>query len=348
MHKYVDEILKLVKLDWNDDYALVIVASTTGDGDPPDNATKFWRFLRKAKPEQLAGLKSKRYAILGLGDTNYSNFCNTAKRLDRKFQELGAISFMPKGLADDATGLEAVVDPWIAQLWNVLGGVVEQDLEKAKAFEERCGNQSSIFSVSHLSKASKESTDKVDDTKAKKTEDPSISQELPNLLSETSISSVKESTVTTYKYAPTRIALGEDPLSNVTQLSNLAKLSPLSLKVSFLEDLVRPASESATLFDVVGRHSCSDALGYTSMMPFEARITSFRVLTAPKALKRVLELEVDMTGLKWAYQPGDAFGICAPNPDDLVLPLLKRLKYDPFKVFEISFGEDKTGILKHA
>ena len=40
----------------------------------------------------------------GLGDTNYSNFCNTAKRLDRKFSDLGAESFLTKGFADDATG----------------------------------------------------------------------------------------------------------------------------------------------------------------------------------------------------------------------------------------------------
>jgi methionine synthase reductase len=57
---------------------------------------------------------------LGLGDTNYSNFNNTAIRLDRKLLDLGAKPIIPKGLADDATGLEEVVEPWIESLFDIL------------------------------------------------------------------------------------------------------------------------------------------------------------------------------------------------------------------------------------
>ncbi|ORX90107.1 riboflavin synthase domain-like protein [Basidiobolus meristosporus CBS 931.73] len=100
---------------------LIFVVSTTGDGDPPDNCIKFWRQLRKMKSDNI--LPHVQYAILGLGDTNYDNFCNTAKRLDRKFQEVGATPFYPRGLADDATGLEEIVDPWIEGLWDALAKV---------------------------------------------------------------------------------------------------------------------------------------------------------------------------------------------------------------------------------
>jgi methionine synthase reductase len=94
-----------VKIDLTSKTALIVVASTTGDGDPPDNATKFMRWLRRAKkPELDAAFLGRPYAILGLGDTNYTNFCQTAKRLDRRFTELGAVPFVPKGLADDGTG----------------------------------------------------------------------------------------------------------------------------------------------------------------------------------------------------------------------------------------------------
>ncbi|KAJ3007361.1 hypothetical protein HKX48_009183 [Thoreauomyces humboldtii] len=117
--------------------ALVIVASTTGDGDPPDNATKFWRWLRRAKGPDLEAFRGRRYAVLGLGDTNYSNFCATGKRLDRKMADLGAVSFVKSGFADDATGLEAVVDPWIRALWPALLEIVTFDEVKARDYAAR-------------------------------------------------------------------------------------------------------------------------------------------------------------------------------------------------------------------
>ena len=52
---------------------MVVVVSTTGDGDAPSNAEDFCRSLRKrTQPKTL--LAGKRFAILGLGDTNYDKF----------------------------------------------------------------------------------------------------------------------------------------------------------------------------------------------------------------------------------------------------------------------------------
>ena len=102
------------------DDLLVFVTSTTGDGDPPDNSTKFWRWFRRAKKQDLEDFQGRKYALLGLGDTNYTNFCNSAKRLDRKLADLGCIPVCPKGLADDGTGLEIVIEPWIDNLFEIL------------------------------------------------------------------------------------------------------------------------------------------------------------------------------------------------------------------------------------
>lgn len=79
-----------------------MVSSNTGDGDSPDNSLKFWRFLRRNKDKSY--FANTRFTVLGLGDSNYSNFNNSGKKLEKKFKDLGAQVFYEKGLADDAEG----------------------------------------------------------------------------------------------------------------------------------------------------------------------------------------------------------------------------------------------------
>ncbi|HEY0179344.1 MAG TPA: sulfite reductase subunit alpha [Dokdonella sp.] len=57
---------------------LLIVASTTGEGDAPDGAAPFERRMQSAPPE-LARL---RYGVLALGDREYDDFCAFGHRID--------------------------------------------------------------------------------------------------------------------------------------------------------------------------------------------------------------------------------------------------------------------------
>ena len=40
----------------------------------------------------------------GLGDSNYTNFCNNGKMFDKRMRELGATAFYEPGFADDGVG----------------------------------------------------------------------------------------------------------------------------------------------------------------------------------------------------------------------------------------------------
>lgn len=66
---------------------LIIVTSTYGEGEPPESAVSFHKFLFGKKAPKLPELQ---YAVLGLGDTSYEFFCKTALDFDEQLEALGA------------------------------------------------------------------------------------------------------------------------------------------------------------------------------------------------------------------------------------------------------------------
>ncbi|WP_181347360.1 assimilatory sulfite reductase (NADPH) flavoprotein subunit [Thalassobacillus sp. CUG 92003] len=66
---------------------LLLITSTHGDGDPPDNAMTFYDFLFSKKAPNLEGV---RFSVLSLGDSSYEFFCQTGKEFDHRLEELGA------------------------------------------------------------------------------------------------------------------------------------------------------------------------------------------------------------------------------------------------------------------
>lgn len=47
---------------------MVIVTSSTGDGEPPSNASKFWRKIRREKNPKF--LSNMQYTVLGIDKDN--------------------------------------------------------------------------------------------------------------------------------------------------------------------------------------------------------------------------------------------------------------------------------------
>lgn len=72
---------------------VIVVASTNGEGEPPDNAMELHEFLQSKKAPKLPNLQ---YGVIGLGDSSYEFFCQTAKDFDEYLSKLGATSFIER------------------------------------------------------------------------------------------------------------------------------------------------------------------------------------------------------------------------------------------------------------
>ncbi|KAJ1616254.1 protein MTRR-1, isoform b, partial [Pavlovales sp. CCMP2436] len=90
------------KLSLHEEDYVVIVCSTTGNGDAPENAEAFVRFVKNKKT--APGYFSKMsYSILGIGDTNYDQYQAIPRVIDLNLARLGAQRIIPKVETDEAT-----------------------------------------------------------------------------------------------------------------------------------------------------------------------------------------------------------------------------------------------------
>lgn len=72
---------------------VIIVASTNGEGEAPDNAIELHEYLQSKKAPKLDNLK---YAVIGLGDSSYEFFCQTGKDFDAYLSKKGATPFIER------------------------------------------------------------------------------------------------------------------------------------------------------------------------------------------------------------------------------------------------------------
>lgn len=83
---------------------LLLIVSTHGEGDPPDQAIQFYEFLHSKRAPKLEQLY---YSVLALGDSSYEFFCKTGKDFDEQLAKLGATRIVPRTDCDVDYDVEA-------------------------------------------------------------------------------------------------------------------------------------------------------------------------------------------------------------------------------------------------
>lgn len=103
-------------VDWKSETHAVLLSSTWGDGEMPDNGKVFWSWLASDAGLALSHLT---FSVIGIGDRNYARFCAAGKQLDARLEALGAKRLRPLELLD--TDYEAGAKTWCEQVAGALG-----------------------------------------------------------------------------------------------------------------------------------------------------------------------------------------------------------------------------------
>lgn len=101
---------------------VIFVISTQGNGEPPDEALGFFKFIERDRAPKLDHIE---FAVLGLGDSSYDEFCETGVALDKRLEDLGAERFLDRIDAD--IDFEEAAAVWQKDVINYLEADVNND-----------------------------------------------------------------------------------------------------------------------------------------------------------------------------------------------------------------------------
>jgi sulfite reductase (NADPH) flavoprotein alpha-component len=116
------------KVEWSPNTPLLVITSTYGDGDMPDNAQGFWDWLQTGAAAAVAQIP---YAVLALGDSHYEHFCAAGKKIDARLEELGARRIHPRSDCD--VDYAASAQSWADGALSALSAMVGTKLKVGQA-----------------------------------------------------------------------------------------------------------------------------------------------------------------------------------------------------------------------
>ena len=78
---------------------VMLICSTTGDGEVPMTGEDFWIELEESE----ITFQKLNYSVCALGDSSFADFCGAGKKIDKRLMELGAVQVTKRCECDRGT-----------------------------------------------------------------------------------------------------------------------------------------------------------------------------------------------------------------------------------------------------
>ena len=117
----------------------IVVVSTYGEGEMPDNAQIFWDKLSADTAPRLDNLS---FAVLALGDTSYDEFCQAGKLIDTRFEQLGASRLIQR--IDCDVDYEDFASDWLDRTMQKLPKATPSEISNGIIEKESAGVETAV------------------------------------------------------------------------------------------------------------------------------------------------------------------------------------------------------------
>jgi len=108
---------------------LLVIASTHGEGEPPDNAIELHELMQSKKAPPM---KNAKFSVLALGDTSYEHFCQTGRDFDERLEALGGTRIHPR--TDCDVDYEDAAEAWVDGVLDAFAAELDSPPSNVVAF----------------------------------------------------------------------------------------------------------------------------------------------------------------------------------------------------------------------
>ena len=144
------------------DKEIVVICTATYNGQPPDSAENFDKFIDAASKEEgheklLHGLS---FAVFGLGNKNWRTYQHFPIKVSDTLEELGAERFFVSGEGDADKDMDAVFNEWCAHFWShtldVYGIAASESKSVVPSAATAAPTQQSVVNIKFIQPSNKE------------------------------------------------------------------------------------------------------------------------------------------------------------------------------------------------
>ena len=310
-----------------DEDIVLLVTSTQGEGEPPEEAVPLHKFLFGKKSPKLDALH---FAVLGLGDSSYPKFCQAGRDFDTQLEKLGARRLHER--TDCDLDFQATASAWVA--------AVTEKLQKIAAAPQAGSVDAATAGATGTTGMPGQPGQQASQGQPAMPGQPGSAAASPfgfpfgtpfgNPFAAPAGGFVPGQGFPPGTGVPPAPGMAPGVYPNVPAFAAFQGAgAAMAMAPEAGAATAAPEAEPAVS-------------AWTRNAPFTATLSTRQKITSRNAEKDVQHIEIDLEGSGIQYQPGDALGVWPVNAPALVSEILERHKLDGTETVKLADGSEAT------